>query len=343
MKEFGSNFQSVNTFDSKRAHLTDVFRDAYLLANGRQCIIALIRQYGWKRIWMPEYFSAKVIKSIQEGTGVDVVFYQDSPIKEGAVNSLPFVRDDVLLRMNYFGMRELRRNKDISIPVIEDHSHDPFGHWALYSDADWCVSSIRKFLPLPEGGMLWSPKGFKLTVNICQTEANEQIAQARWKGMEKKAQYLGGEDVVKDVYRDIFSETEAQLAQSDISSIDERSKQFITEQLDINLWLGAKRKNWKLLCELIRCEHCKIVEPEDDSCNMFSLILLCESKEYRDDLRKKLIAQDVYPAILWELSDNVSLEAIDFSHRMISIHCDGRYTKEEVMSLAEIINRSLSF
>lgn len=341
MREFGSNFQPVKTFDSKRAHLTDVFRDAYLLANGRQCIVALIKQYGWKRIWMPEYFSVNLIKSIQARTGIDVVFYQDSPAKEGGIGTLNFTEGDVLFRMNYFGLHDIRKNKNISVPVIEDHSHDPFGHWALYSDADWCVSSIRKFLPLPEGGMMWSPKGHKLTIDIGQTEENESIAKARWEGMEKKARYLDGEDVKKDEYRGIFDETEEQLIASELSLIDERSRQFVTEQLDINLWLGAKRKNWKLLKSLIRDERCKVLEPEDDSCNMFSLILLYESKNLRDKIRKYLINKDVYPTVLWELSEDCSVEAKDFSERMLSIHCDGRYSEDEVKSLAEIINGSI--
>ncbi len=341
MKEFGSFFQPISTYDSKRAHLTDVFRGAILLANCRQCIVALIRQYGWKRMWMPEYFSKDVIRSIQEKTDIDIEIYQDSPLKEGTLNNLSFVDGDVLFRMNYFGMRERRKSKGISIPVIEDHSHDPFGHWALYSDADWCVSSIRKFLPLPEGGMMWSPKNNKLNIEIHQTEENKLIAQARWNGMEKKAQYLGGADIAKDEYRELFAETEEQLVHSDLSLIDERSMRFISEQLDINLWLGAKRKNWIQLHDLINCKRCRIIEPEDDSCNMFSLILLCENNEYRNRIRKGLIEQDVYPAILWELGDNVSKEAKDFSQRMISIHCDGRYTDEEVQSLAEIINKVL--
>ena len=338
MKEFGSDFQPINTYDSQRAHLTDVFRGAMLLANCRQCVVALIKQYGWKRMWMPDYFSKDVIRSIQDKTAIKIEIYQDSPMKEVVLKGLPFKDGDVLFRMNYFGMREKRQNKDIPIPVIEDHSHDPFGHWALYSDADWCVSSIRKFLPLPEGGMMWSPKGHKLTEEIHQTEANEQIAQARWNGMEKKAQYLGGADIAKDEYRDIFAETEDQLIKSDISLIDERSRLFISEQLDINLWLGAKRKNWKLLRELIHCDHCQIIEPEDDSCNMFSMILLFDNKKNRDRIRKELIEKDVYPAILWELGDDVSMEAKDFSSKMISIHCDGRYSKEEVRNLASLLN-----
>ena len=161
MKEFGSDFHLIDSFLSKRAHLTDVYREVVLMADGRQCIVTLIQQYGWKRMWMPEYFCYEVIATIAKQTGIEIVYYLDLPKGNDGmmVEALPYQNGDVLFRVNYFGMRDFRSNKNIPIPVIEDHSHDLLGHWALYSDADWCIASLRKTLPLPEGGMMWSPKG----------------------------------------------------------------------------------------------------------------------------------------------------------------------------------------
>lgn len=341
MKEFGSNFQSIDSYDSHRAHLTDVFKGALLLADGRQCIIVLIKQFGWKRLWMPEYFSKKVVKSIIDQTGIAINYYEDNPFKEAKVNSLPYQDGDVLLRMNYFGMRELRKNKNIPVPVIEDHSHDPFGHWALYSDADWCISSIRKTLPLPEGGMMWSPKGHKLEVDLMNTDENQIVASQRWKGMEEKANYLDGMDISKRDYREIFLETEEWFENAAPSLIDERSKTFIEKQLDINLWLGAKRKNWYILKDLIRSSKCSVLEAEHESCTMFSLVLLFNDKSIRNSVRQELIQKDVYPAVLWDITEEASEDAKSFSSRMLSIHCDGRYSEQEIRMLARIINEVL--
>ena len=36
MREFGSDFHYIENYNSGRAHLTDVFRGAMLLADGRQ-------------------------------------------------------------------------------------------------------------------------------------------------------------------------------------------------------------------------------------------------------------------------------------------------------------------
>ena len=341
MKEFGSDFHYIDSYDSGRAHLTDVFRDATLLADGRQCIVVLIRQYGWKRIWMPDYFCYEVIDTIKEQTGIEVMLYEDNPLHEGQVERLPFEEGDVLLRMNFFGMRGLRNNKKITCPVIEDHTHDMFGHWALYSDADWCIASIRKSLPLPEGGMMWSPKGHKLTVEVQSADENEQIAGTRWEGMEMKAQYLNGASVSKDEFRKRYIETEEWFDKAEPALIDERSWNFVSKQLDVNLWQGAKRRNWKLLKSLVKCDSCKVLKPEDDSCTMFSLVLLFDTKEKRDMARKRLIETCVYPAVLWAVPESASAEARSISERMLSVHCDGRYTEDDIKQLVEIINDNI--
>ena len=342
MKEFGSDFHCIDTYNSGRAHLTDVFRGATLLANGRQCIVVLIRQYGWKRIWMPDYFCYEVIETIKEQTGITVKFYEDTPLHEGQVENLPFREGDVLLRMNFFGIRDKRSNANIPCPVIEDHTHDPFGHWALYSDADWCISSIRKILPLPEGGMMWSPKGHRLTVDLQPSEENEQIASTRWEGMEMKTAYLNGEDVSKDEFRRHYTETEEWFDHAEPSLLDEQSKTVVSKQLDINLWQGAKRKNWALLQRLVNSDVCKVLNPEDETCTMFSLVLLFDNKETRDKVRKHLIEACVYPAILWAVPESTSENARSFSERMLSVHCDGRYSIEDIQQLASILNKAIT-
>ena len=341
MKELGSDFNYINDYISQRAHLTDVFRGATLLADGRQCIVALVRQYGWNRIWVPDYFCYEVVDTIKEQTDIEVLFYEDSPLREAEVEGLPLKEGDVLLRMNFFGMREFRSNKTIPVPVIEDHSHDPFGHWALYSDADWCVSSIRKTLPLPEGGMVWSPKGHSLTIKLEPSRENEKIAAVRWEAMEMKARYLEGENISKEEFRKKYTETEPWFDTAEPVLIDKRSKTVVSEQLDINSWLGAKRKNWELLYSLVSREHCQVLTAEHESCTLFSLVLLLESSKKRDVVRKKLIDSSVYPAILWSVPESASVSSKDFSERMLSIHCDGRYSEGDIRQLAVILNEAL--
>lgn len=341
MREFGSDFHYMKSYNSNRAHLTDVFRNAILLADGRQCIVVLIRQYKWRRLWMPDYFCYEVIDTIKKQTGIEVLIYEDSPLKEGSVEILPFKEGDALLRMNFFGIRYFRTNKNIHVPVIEDHSHDLLGYWALYSDADWCIASIRKSLPMPEGGMMWSPKGHACNPFRYST-GHDEFAAMRWRGMEIKTAYLQGEDVNKEEFRKMFTDTEEWFDYAEPLRIDKRSERFVKEQLDINLWLGAKRRNWTLLNNLVNKEYCEVLKAEHESCTMFSLVLLIENRKLRDIVRKRLIDSCVYPAVLWNLPETASDTSKDFSQRMLSVHCDGRYTEKDIIKLSQILNNTLN-
>ena len=101
MMEFGSDFHYIDSYNSERAHLTDVIRDATLLADGRQCIVVLIRQYGWRRLWMPDYFCYEVIETIKAQTAIEVILYEDSPMNEGEVEKLPF-QDRLEIQQDYY-------------------------------------------------------------------------------------------------------------------------------------------------------------------------------------------------------------------------------------------------
>lgn len=340
MREFGSDFHCIEDFFSKRASLARIYPSSQYFANGRQCIELLILNNHWKRIWMPAYFCYEVIESIKK-TGIEVVYYNDYPLvnDEDIISQIKFKEDDVLFRVNFFGLRDFRSNKNILVPVIEDHTHDLLGHWALYSDADWCIASLRKSLPMAEGGMVWSPQN-KALPECMFTSENQLLADERWKAMEWKKEYLKGKNICKESFRNIYLSTEEQLESIGFSRIDNRGMKFV-EQLDINAWNNAKRENWKLLKMSLYTEA-DIMTPEDDSCTSFSLVLKFKNKEERDKVRMLMIENQIYPAILWSVPESISNEIVEFSQTMLSVHCDGRYAPSDIQILTNKLERILS-
>jgi len=340
MKEFGSDFHRIAASPSGSIRLTGIYPNSVMLASGRQCIVALVKQYGWRRLWIPDLFCHDVIDSIRRQTGVEIALYADNPLFECRVEQLPFKAGDALLRMNFFGMRGIRSNEAVPVPVIEDHSHDPLGLWARGSNADWCISSIRKTLPLPEGGLVWSPKGYVLSPMPGASRENEAIAAERWRAMEQKTLYLENKLDDKEGFRRLFVETEEWFDHSKPVTIDERSRTFISDSFDIGEWQNAKRRNWHLLEKIIDRTHCNLLKAEDDACTMFSLVLMFPSKERRNEVRSKLIGASVYPAVLWAVPDDVTVSAETkcFSEQMLSVHCDGRYSGDDARQMASILN-----
>lgn len=339
MKEFGSDFHFLPIQESRGRTVKDFFTDALYYACGRQPIIDLYKKNNWKRLWVPEYFCYEVLSSLKQN-GVNWQSYRDYPLtnENETVCSLPFEEGDALLRMNYFGLRSKRSNHGIPVPVVEDHTHDLIGGWAIDSDADWCIASLRKTLPLAEGGMLWSPKGLKLQETPQVVSENTGLASSRWEAMRKKTRYLNGEIDDKSEFRSVFLSTEERFDALSVSSIDNETLDYLS-RFDVEQWYRVKKDNRDVLVE--SCSSIStVLEPEDSDCNPFSMTLLFDSEALRNDFRKYLINSCVYPAILWNVPENASPEIIDFSKRMLSVHCDGRYNGKDMIQLRDIIANS---
>lgn len=346
MKEFGSDFHFIYGFQDTSNNLQSFYPNANYYADGRQALVHLYHSQGWQRLWVPEYFCYDVIASLKEA-GMSIMFYQDWPDDHDDGNTLEsiqrngyFRHKDAVLRVNYFGIRSRRRAEHLSVAaVVEDHTHDLIGDWVVHSTADWCIASLRKTLPLPEGGMLWSPKGLPLPEAPGRSAQNEEIAAIRWKAMKLKAGYLAGEEIEKAAFREGLVNTEEYFDHAPVCSVDNASLAYL-ESFNVQEWYGRKRDNWNVLQE-IRKDGVHILRPENLGGYPFSLILLFDSIEERDRVRKALIEHQVYPAILWNIPAPTDGEIFHFSRSMLSVHCDGRYSSDDIHQMKLIIESIL--
>jgi len=334
MKEFGSDFHYVESVGVGKT-LFDYFPNASFYANGRQSLQQLITQNKWKRIWIPEYFCYVIVDSIKKND-IQICFYKDNPLSndELEISKLEFEEGDVLLRMNYFGIRRFRDNDIIKIPVIEDHSHDLIGDWPLNSNADWCFASLRKTLPISEGGILWSPKNHYLPMLPEQTNRNVLLSEKRWRAMRLKKEYLRNERADKEEFRKLFMETESDFDELVVSPITQDCTNFLSN-FNMEGWQQIKQRNWAILSD-IRSDKMCLVKREKKECNNFSFTLFFRTSVLRENVRHRLILNDIYPAVLWAIPDDKK-NAKDISDKMLSIACDGRYNYDEILILKKMI------
>ncbi len=346
MKEFGSDFHYISGFQCEGNAISDFYPHANYYADGRQALIHLYHSQGWQRLWMPEYFCYDVIATLEEA-GLNLMFYQDWPDDHSDSETLEniqrkgrFLPTDAVLRVNYYGTRKYRSTEKLPVAaVVEDHTHDLIGDWPIHSTADWCIASLRKTLPIPEGGMLWSPMGLKLPQPPEISAENEQIAATRWEAMKLKARYLGGETIEKAEFRKGYVDTEEYFDHAPVCALDKTSQEYL-KTFDIRGWYNQKRNNWELLKD-IKIEGVKVIIPEMMGCYPFSLVLLFDNPDERDRVRKSLIEHQIYPAVLWNVPDTASNEVQSFSCRMLSIHCDGRYSSNDILQMKSIIDSIL--
>ena len=74
----------------------------------------------------------------------------------------------------------------------------------------------------------------------------------------------------------------------------------------------------------------------------FAVILLEESLlEWRDALRDRLIADSIYPAILWPMHEaETGRTEVGFSRRMLALHVDYRYSGSDMVRLQDAVGRA---
>lgn len=320
--------------------------------SGRDALRSILlhgqREYSWRRLWVPLYFCQEVVSDLH-ATGLEVCLYPDGPMDAPAqIDHANLCGGDVVLLMNFFGLRNatccVQELQSLGISVLEDHSHDPWSFWAWHSTADWCVASLRKTLPLPDGGILWSPQGHKLPNIPTITEQRRNASLHKLAAMTLKALYLASEYDDKQQYRALSIAGEKGIAAGPISAMPQHS-QALLSTFPVFSWRKRKQAN---VAELYQAVHqlrwldC-LGRNSDAGICPFGGIFLIDSEKRRDHIRLKLIDAGVYPAILWPLEDVPVTAAtqpyVDFSRRMLMLHCDMRYRSEDMQRVASLICR----
>ena len=302
------------------------------------------------RLHLPCFFCMEAAQKLAKA--FDICWYRDLPTKKypdfDSLNALP---GDLVLAVNLFGIKSgevwqdwLRSHDDVIL--VEDHTHDPFSTWALQSQADYAMASLRKTLPIPDGAMIWSGKHKPLPQ---ASESESDGAYKRLSAMVLKRIYLNGGSVPKDTYRQL--EVESQDSLDDISN--DKISAFsanILSSLDITRFRQTREANVKHFLNLSLSEQNQSWQPLFNSWSNgsvpFNSIIVCRNREIRDSLRKYLISKNIFPPIHWPqayngMTSNDS-EAIDLSNRILTIPTDQRYSLDDVGRVVKIIREFLT-
>jgi hypothetical protein len=140
--------------------------EASLFASGTDALVALVRwgasRHGWRRVWLPSYYCPEVPAGLAalERDGIELLAYSDHLLTEPpAIEAILAEPGDVIVVANQLGIRRRPDPGRAVVPgavVVEDHSHDPGSAWARASGADYAFASLRKTLPIPDGGAAWT-------------------------------------------------------------------------------------------------------------------------------------------------------------------------------------------
>ena len=312
-----------------------------LWGSGRDALRALIvhgrEQRRWRRLYCPSFYCQDVVLALARE--IELVVYAESPLQPATDLPHPGV-DELLLVVNVYGMRPRPELVGDGV-VIEDHTHDPWSDWAFASQAHYAVVSLRKTLPVPDGGALWSPRSLKLPAERVPTAEHAGACLDRLSAMVLKAHYLGGHGISKDAFRAIAVAGERTMATGREASGVSAFTRARLPGLPTKRWSELRARNRAVLCAaLAELRGASVLDTP------FAVTLIFDghgAAERRDRARAALAEARVYAPVIWPLGAGaiagIPEAHVDLARRVLTLHCDFRYTTDDMLKLAERVRR----
>ncbi len=150
------------------AGCADFLARAEFFSSGRDALLraAKLSNLQNKTLWLPRYFCPWVVKSAESFAakeGARVGFYAAYPTTGAEFETLSgALSGDAVVAVDFFGTgfdgwAEWKR-AHADVLLFADASHAPFAKQAREIGADFVFASLRKTLPVPDGGFLYSPE-----------------------------------------------------------------------------------------------------------------------------------------------------------------------------------------
>jgi hypothetical protein len=312
-----------------------------LFATGCGAMTSLLRRIGARgRLHLPSYFCIGVASALSEE--MPISWYRHLPDGCGPRwGTLRAVAGDVVVAQNLFGHEDGEPWRawiaaHPGVTVLEDHSHDPFSAWARHSTAAYAVASLRKTLPVPDGGLLWSPIGLDLPR---PSGSSSQGSHLKFAGMVLKAAWLAGRAVPKEGFRELQQRGERELLGSagSVSALTAA----ILPVLDVAGLRTASSRQARALIEALPAATRGWRVLDGPGAAPFRVQLVCSSEGVRDALLAHLVRNEIYAPVHWR-QDRSGFwsgdeESADLATRMLTIPVDHRCEAGDVRRIVGVL------
>jgi hypothetical protein len=325
------------TLPSAFSYWTDTGRSALLLAAHD-----ILGRGGKPVVWLPAFCCRSVSQPFGQA-GFTLQYYNAAELHgEDNVPPNPQPGESVLF-VHYFGYRNGRRLAQVpaweqaGIYIVEDAAQaaltegvGAFGHYA--------VTSVRKFLPQPDGALIGSRHALELTL----ADPDEAFVSAK-----AVAKLVRGADAMPEDFLPLIEFAESRL---DDSAIVPKRLSWLSRQLmlraDFALVAARRRLNCQSLSdavstELRSCVTALIQGPSDGEAPLGLAIRVSGGR--RDALRGFLAEHSVFCPIHWLLPHVPRAQALAADHRLASevltLPIDQRMNEHHIRRLIELLQQ----
>ncbi|MDF3130396.1 hypothetical protein P0Y35_14410 [Kiritimatiellaeota bacterium B1221] len=335
-KKIIGGVKGFRLYDNASNPLKAVNSNNGLYANARSALYALTEICKWSRIWIPSYICGTVLDPFIKA-GIEINFYEVDYRLSFNLRSAPIKKGDAVLLVSYFGVPvddlHYKVLKEKEVCIIEDLSQ------AMYAlpneNADYSIYSLRKFLPVPDGGICVSNKRVVEWPYNTFTKDN---------GIEKAIEAISGRTLFdqgvsssKD-WVEAFREAEENI-KTDLNKMSLFTQSQMHGAIDLGKEKNQRIRNFEYLHSKLK--HISLIQDRKNGVPLGYPIIVSQ----RDQVRRILFRKEIYPPIHWNIDDVVPQEYAD-SHKLsleiMTIPCDGCYDQDDMKKVANILLESLN-
>lgn len=317
--------------------------------SGRNAIKALCRMLNVskKSALLPIYTCSTVIDPFLE-EGWEIGFYRlntdltlnyESLLQEYENNA-----PSVILFHSFFGLDTLKNDLDIirqlqdrGVLIVEDITQALLSYHHI-PIADYYVSSLRKYLAIPDGGFIISKHG---PLGVMKERCDPIIAKVAFEAFDLKEKYFEKEDSdIKTLFRKKYQDLNLLIGSNDkIQDISPESLK-VFEAFNIELSGMRRRENYSHLLQCIK--EIGYIQPtlSAEIGNDVPLYLPVYVAPSRKELQTYMAANRVYCPIIWPKPVQIKNrdDEIEYMYQnMLCFPIDQRYGVEEMNRVVELI------
>lgn len=349
VREYGYEYDAVldeELYEKSKGKVThERFMGAMCLRSGRDALKVVAREFELTTVLIPALACDSMILPF-EMYGHEVKYYKlnkDYSINRESLYSLIPNEDKTVLflYMDYFGNKaigdaelEKLRASHPHLIFIEDRTHNLLVNSRYTFKPDFTVASLRKWIDIPDGGLLWTDRELK-------GEYSEDLAfsEVRLRAQCMRNEFLkSGDESIKTEYRRIFSSVTDMIDEEKLPGLMSQYAYERACQINLSEVNTVRERNAQVLIDELK--GFSFVQDKTGLGDVYVAVLI----ENRDAVQKKLASMGIFCTIIWPLNDE-QREACEVAkyteEHMLTIYCDQRHSVEDMKYIASCIKESL--
>ncbi len=324
-----------------------------LLSRGRDCLYVALRAIGAEQgdaISVPAFICAEVPRLIAEW-GFSPIPYDIEPdlsLSPDLVKKSLTSRTRAILYVNYFGLQQpaasLDKLKGLGLPLVEDNCQAPMAGSKRAVQPDFAFTSMRKYLPVPDGAVLdvidnrWRERVGGVTL---RRRTNGQLVRWRIAALLVRGQQeIRDRRVLRLLAQELFSKAEQALRGYDVPVAMHGVSRRLAATFDIAAIRTERRSVYEKLVTAMKTHPALRplrLELAATDCPHCCPLLTDGNRLWRDALNQR----GIEAAILWKVeqfSQDRSISA-ELSRRILSLplpRLEALRSCEELMSSLDV-------